>query len=421
MQLFALDQLIEPEHRVRTVWQFVDSLDLTELYTPIKATEGNAGRDAIDPRILFALWLFATIEGVTSARKLDELTRRDTRYMWICGGVSVNYHRLSEFRSQHGDLLERILTDAIAALLHNGLVTLETIGQDGMRVRANAGSGSFRTAAGLEEARKQAQQHMDELKKSREEDPSAVSRRQASAQERAAREKLERIENAQEQMKEMQEKYEARNKTSGQKRSAPRASTTDPDARRMKMGDNGFRPALNVQFASDGDNQLIVGVDVTNQGSDTGLMKPMYDKVCGTYDVIPKNVLVDGGFVKKEDFIALETAGTQVHAPICNEAKQLADGKDPYAPRKGEGQEMTNYRQRMGTPEGKAMYRRRSAIAEYPNAECRNRGLNQFPVRGLVKAKAQALWHALAFNFNRLRRLHCEERDQSYLEIVMGH
>ncbi len=415
MQFLSLDEWLDPNHRVRTVWQYVESLDLSSLYEPIKATVGTAGRDAIDPQILFALWLFATLEGITSARKIDALRKRDIAYMWICGGVSVNYHRISDFRIDHGDLLERILTDSIAVLLHLNLVTLDTVAQDGMRVRSSSGSSSFRTKNGLQKARQQAEQYMEDLKKNRD-DAEADSRRQA-AQERAARERLERIEQAQRELEEMQEKYEER--SSSVKRSEPRASTTDPESRRMKMADNGFRPAMNVQFASDGDKQLVVSVDVTSQGSDSGLMKPMYEDVCERYSTIPERYLIDGGFSKKSDITELEKNGTQVYAPLYNEEKQLESGQDPYAARPGESQEMTAHRERMGTTEAKEAYKRRSAIAEFPNADCRNRGLYQFRVRGLIKAKAQTLWHVLAFNFTRMQKLRCTLRDQSYLEVIM--
>lgn len=416
MQLLSLDQWLDADHRVRLVWQYVESLDLSELYEPIKATVGNVGRDPIDPRILFALWLFATLEGITSARRIDDLTRRDIAYMWICGGVSVNHHRLSDFRADHGELLERILTDSIAVLLHNDLITLETIAQDGMRVRASAGSGSFRTADGLEKARQQAQQYVDQLN-DQENHPSANDRRKLASQQRAARERVERLEQAKRELEEMQEKYE--NRTSSVKRSQPRASTTDPESRRMKMGDNGFRPAMNVQFASDGEKKLVVSVDVTSQGSDNGLLEPMHKDICERYDVVPKDYLVDGGFSKKDDITAVEKEGTKVYAPLYNEQKQIDSGEDPYAERKGESQEMTAHRERMGTAEGKKIYKRRSAIAEFPNADCRNRGLLQFRVRGLIKAKAQALWHVLAFNFTRMQRLYCPLREKSYLEVVM--
>jgi hypothetical protein len=148
-------------------------------------------------------------------------------------------------------------------------------------------------------------------------------------------------------------------------------------------------------------------------------MHPRYDDLCARYGVVPQNYLVDGGFSKKEDVIHLEREGTKVHAPLYAEEKQLAAGADPYAARPNEGPEMTAYRQRMGTPEGKAVYQRRAAIAEFPRADCRNRGLLQFRVRGRVKAKAQALWHALAFNFLRLGQLACEKRKRTYLELVM--
>jgi transposase len=409
MQLLSLDQWLDADHRVRIVWQYVESLDLSELYQSIRATEGNVGRDAIDPRILFGLWLFATLEGKSSARSLAELTRRDIPYMWICGGVSVNYHRLSDFRVEHGDLLERILIDSITVLIHNGLITLETVAQDGMRVRASAGSSSFRRQNSLKEARQQAQARVDQLNESPA-DPTANERRSEAAHKRAAREKLERIKQAQAEMEDMQEKYRRR---SGKKRSEPRASTTDPEARRTKMADGGTRPAMNVQFASDGDAQMVIAVDVTSQGSDSGLMGPMYEKVQQDYGRNPENYLVDGGFAKKEDITYVESEGTPVYAPLYAEEKQLADGKDPYAARPSESPEMTAHRQRMGTPEAKALYRRRSAIAEFPNADCRNRGLTQFRVRGKLKAKAQTLWHVLAFNFSRML-------NRDYLEVVMA-
>jgi transposase len=409
MQLLSLDQWLDADHRVRIVWQYVDALDLSELYESIKATEGNVGRDAIDPRILFALWLFATLEGVTSARRIAELTERDIPYMWICGGVSVNYHRLSDFRVAHGELLERILIDSIAVLIHNDLMTLSTVGQDGMRVRASAGSGSFRRQDSLADARQKAQTHVDQLKEA-EENPTANNRRSAAAKQRVAREKLARLEQAQAEMADMQQKYRKR---SGEKRSEPRASTTDPEARRMKMADGGTRPAMNVQFASDGDAQIIIAVQVTSQGSDSGLMGPMYEKIRGDYSPTPDQYLVDGGFTHRDDVTQLEAGGTQVYAPLYQEEKQLEQGKNPYALRPGDSAEMAAFRVRMGTQEAKDIYKRRSAIAEFPNADCRNRGLTQFRVRGLVKAKAQTLWHVLAFNFCRMLKL-------DYLEVAMA-
>lgn len=421
--MFSLNQMVREDHLVRTVVKYVDSLDLSELYTDIKATKDNVGRDAIDPRILFALWLFATLEGENSGRRIAELTTRDLAYMWICGGVSVNYHTVCDFRTAHSELLEKVFTDSIAVLQHHGLIKLENIAQDGMRVRASAGTGSFRSKEGLEKARQKAEAYLAEVFEEETDDDEDGPRSKGSqaARERAALDKLERIEAASRELEEMQKRHEKRNrgKSDKDRTSAPRASTTDPEARRMKMGDNGFRPAYNVQFANDVDALVIVGVDVTNEGSDAGLLQPMYDSVCERYGVQPKKYLADGGFGKKDGVTHLERAGTEFYGPLYNEKKQLQAGEDPYAARPRENAHYTAFRERMGTDEAKEIYRLRAAAAEFPNATCRNQGLHQFSVRGLFKAKSQALWHALANNFRRFCNLHDKTTGQSFLEIVM--
>lgn len=409
MCCLSLDQLIEPDHRVRVIWAYAESCDLTELYEQIRAVQGGVGRDAVDPRLLFALWLFATFESVTSARQLERLTLRDNAYKWLCGGVPVNHHLLSDFRAAHDELLYSLNRDAIAVLIHEKLITLETVAQDGMRVRANAGSGSFRREESLEDALKEAQAHIEKLKKQRQAEPADDERRRQAARESAAGDRLRRIQQAQAELKVILEQRETR---VGKTPSTARASTTDPEARKMKMGDGGFRPAFNVQFVTDAETRVIVGMDVVNQGTDSGLMGPLQAQVREEYGITPDNVLVDGGFSSVADVKELETAGSKVHAPLPCEKKHLEAGKDPYAKKPGDSPEMAAFRTRMGTPEAKEIYKQRGGVAEFPNAECRNRGLTQFRVRGLVKAKAQTMWHVLAFNLMRYMRL-------GYLEIVM--
>lgn len=411
MQFLSLDQWLDKDHRARIVWKYAESVDLSELYSQIKATAGKVGRNAIDPRILFALWLQATIEGFTSARRLADLTTRDIPYMWICGGVSVNYHRLSDFRAAHGDLLQRIMVDSIAVLMHQGLVTLESIAQDGMRVRASAGTSSFRRKKTLIEYQAEAQKHLEELKARQDEDPGGDNRRAKAAAQRAARERVERIAEAQ---KELDELNDRREKSRVKKKTKEaRASTTDPQAAIMKMGDGGFRPAFNVQFATDGESRLIVGADVIQIGSDQGQMAPMHAQVVSDYATTPKDYLIDGGFTSKDDIVTVTQRNTTVYGVLMNVQKQLDNNKDPYAAKQGDPPEMVAFRARMGTDEAQKKYAQRAGIAEFPNAECRNRGLTQFRVRGLVKVKAQALWNVLAHNFNRFCHL-------GYLETVMA-
>ena len=401
MQLLSIDQWLDENHRVRWVWQYVETLDLSDLYDKIRAVQGHAGRSPVDPRILFCLWLYATIDGVTSARRLEKLTKEHIAYLWICGGVSVNYHLLADFRTAHGEFLHQLLTNSIAVLVQQELVTLETIGQDGMRVRANAGSSSFHREKTLNQALKEAQRHVQSLSDQDDSDPASDQKRSVAAKKRAAVDRADRISEA---LKNLDELQASRQKKKRDDENA-RASTTDPEARKTKMGDGGFRPAFNVQFATDGQTRLIVGVEVNNRTSDASLMKPMRDRLVSDYGVKPREYLVDGPYATIDDVTALETDGTKVYAPVPHEQKLLEKGEDPYRRRKRDTDAMAGFRHRMSTAEGKAKYKQRPSIAEFPNADCRNRNLKQFSVRGIVKATSQVLWHVLAFNLMRFRNL----------------
>lgn len=401
MQLLSLDQMIDSDHRVRYVWQYVESLDLSPLYDQIKAVQDHAGRTPIDPKILFALWLFATIEGIGSARQLDRLTKRDLAYMWICGGVSVNYHTLSDFRALNGDFLESLMVDSITVLLQQDLVTLESVAQDGMRVRAKAASDSFRRKPTLEETYKRAQEHLDEVKKLSDEAPASGDARRRAARKRAAEEKVARVGEALAQLEELNETKQQRKRDTEQ----TRVSMTDPDARKMKMGDNGFRPALNVHFATDAQTRLIVGAMVTNSGGDAGQMGPMHESVLDHYGVAPKEYLVDGPFVTHADVDQLAEFGTDVLGPVPGSKRAEKAGKDPHARKRDDSDAMADFRQRMSTEAAKNRYRARPSVAEFPNADCRNRGLHQFRVQGIPKAKSQTMWHVHAYNFLRFMTL----------------
>ena len=402
----ALDQLLAADHRARIVWRYVDSLDLSAVYAKIRAVEGVAGRDAVDPKILMALWMFATIEGISSARQLARLCERDLAYLWICGGVGVNYHLLSDFRTAHADFLDQLLSDTIATLMHQGLVTLDLVAQDGMRVRAGAGSSSFRRQKTLEKCRDEARRQVRKLREESENEAhrEASHARREAARERAAREREARISKALDELAQLQEQKEKRQKGSGQE---ARCSTTDPEARKMKMGDGGYRPAYNVQFASDGGARMIVAVEVTNSGSDRGQMASMHEEIRKRYEKTPVHYAVDCGFATKEDITAVEKRGSQTIAPVHGEKRMRQKGNDPYARQPGDSDEMFAFRQRMATEEAKEMYKQRPSIAEFPNAECRNRGLQQFRVRGLNKVRTVALWHAIVFNFMRMIDLRC--------------
>ena len=289
-------------------------------------------------------------------------------------------------------------------MIDRGLVPLETIAQDGMRVRASAGSSSFRRKPSLEQLQEKSQKHVERLRREAESEAARQQgdeRRQAAA-ERAARERKERIDEALRQHERLSKQREKRKKGDGEK---TRVSTTDPDARKMKMANGGYDPAYNVQFASDADSRMIVGVDVTNAGTDGGELAPMHEKVCSDYGKTPKKVLVDSAYATKDGVTAVESAGTKVVSTVPRSEQLEKHGKDPHARQKGDSDEYANFRARMTEPEYQELYKLRPSIAEFPNADCRNRNLRQFRVRGLLKVKAVALWHALAFNFTRMLNL----------------
>jgi transposase len=389
-----LDGLLPAEHRARVVWDFVEGLDLTPLYAQIKAVEGHAGRPAIDPAILMALWLYATLEGVGSARALGRLCDEHDAYRWLAGGVSLNYHTLADFRVGHGDVLDGLLTTGVAALMAEGLVELTRVAHDGVKVRASAGVGSFRRGDRLEQLLAEATAQVERLRDEVDEDPAATSRRHTAARQRAAEERRQRVAQALAQLPAVA----ARRKKAGVK-GPPRTSTTDPDARVMKMADAGYRPAVNGQLTTATGSLVIVGVDVVNAGTDLGQLGPMVEQLQRRYGRPPNEVLADGGYVVLRDIRALAQphVGCVVYAPPATRR----GGGRPWDWRRRNDEVTAAWRARMATNEAKAIYKERAATSECVNALARNRGLHQFVVRGLRKVKAVLLWFALAHNLMR--------------------
>src|SRR4051794_17719836 len=385
-----LEDLLDTDHQARLVWDFVVGLDLSRLYQEIRSVAGGPGAPATDPRILTALWLYATLEGVGSARALNWLCVHHNAFRWLTGGVSVNYHSLSDFRVAHVDFLDRVLTHSVAVLREQDLVDLNRVAQDGMRVRASAGAASFRRRPTLEECLAEAQEQVQRLKEELEDDPAAPSRRQAAAHGRAAAERAARLRQALARMPEMEAKKKA-----GEKAKA-RVSSTDPEATVMKMADGGFRPAYNVHFGTTCADQVIVGVQVLTVGSDLGQIAPMVEQIHDRFGVYPQELLVDGGFAKHDDIEAVEgDGGGTVYAPV---PAPKDPKRDRYQPHTGDSAVVIRWRERMATDEAKAIYKERAATAECVNAQARNRGLVRLLVRGLRRVKAIALWYAIAHN-----------------------
>ena len=400
-----LDSLLQPDHQARLVWGYVERQDLSALYAAIKARGSAPGRRAIDPRILFALWLYATLNGVGSGREIGPLSLDSHAYRWICGGVNVNYHALNDFRSNQEALLDELLSSNVAALAAIGVVSLVRVAQDGVRVRASAGAASFKRRERLGQQLELAQALVRHLKEQAIKDPGQASRREQAARERAALERERRIEQALAQLPEL----EATKRRNGEKAQTARASTTDAQARVMKMADGGYRPAYNVQFASDCASQVVVGVQVSTVGSDMGQLTPMVEQVQQRLGRVPEQWLVDGGYPAHEQIQALADR-TELYAPVPKPRRGKGNNEAPapgseFEPKADDSPAVANWRSRMSSQAAREIYRERAATAECVNAQARNRGLPRLPVRGRLKVRCVALLYALAHNLMRAVRL----------------
>ena len=397
-----LDSLIEEDHPVRAMWDFLSRLDLTAFYASIKVDLNQPGRPASDPQVLLSLWVYATVEGIGSARRLATLSEEHNIYRWIRGGVPVDYHLLAEFRVTHREEIDNLITQIIAVLLKEKIVELKGVSQDGTKVPASAGRNSFHRERTLKRCLEEARSQVERLAQEREQTDPLVSQRQRSARERAAREKQARLEEAWRQLPQLQAIKERQKKKlrkdKAAKVSEARVSTTDPDARKMKMPNGGYQAAYNVQYATDTESQVIMGVVVSNQGNDQGQAREMESQVEQRTGRQPQDYLIDGGFIDLYDIQALEKKGIRVYAPARESGTNGGKGLQGVAKSK----EVMDWRARMETEDAKIIYRDRASTSECVNALMRVRyGVHKLSVRGVPKVLSIALLMVLTHNLLR--------------------
>ena len=401
------DDLVGPTHAVRRVMAVVEKLDLARFCEPIQAREGVAGRDATDPQLLVGLWLYACIRGIGSARELARRCQDSAAFRWLCGGVGVNHRLLSDFRSDHGAALDELFTQVIASLVDKEVVPVSRVSQDGVRVRVSAGASSFRREERLQELLGKAQEHVAELRRQVDSpEYAALSARQKAVRRRVAAEKQQRLEQAIAQLPELKQKQAEAAQRAGQgqrgqqiRERQPRVSTTDAEARVMKMPNGGFNPAVNVQLATDTQSRAIVGVEVSHEGSDNvGLSEPMRQQVEQRTQRKLAQHLLDGGYLRNQDLEQAHEQGVELFVPPKPSRSPRRRGHE-LEPKPGDSAAVRAWKQRMASEEGKQIYKQRAATSETVNADLRSyRGLTQITVRGLHKAKCVALWCALAYN-----------------------
>lgn len=458
-----LEGLLDPDHSARAIWELTGRLDFAPFAAGVKAVEGRAGQAAHDPRLLASLWIYAYSRGVSSARELARMCQTEAGCQWLTGLREINYHTLSDFRTAHGAALAGLFAEVLGVLSAEGLVTLALVAHDGTKVKASAGSDTYRREKTLREHLAAARRQVEQLASESEEESEA--RRQA--RQRAAREREERLAAA------LAELEQIRLKKSGEEAKAEaRASESDPQSRIMKQPNGGFAPSYNVQLSTDSAAGIIVGVGVTQEGVDYEQLLPAVERIAQNLGRAPEKMVVDEGYISRENVIGAAEAGVDLHGPIGDGSEQVTaqmrrrqveaefapaaftydeqrdcflcpagrelrrDGREvcpgvikqryraraedcracphrqrccPKAASKGrslsraeEDERVVVFRQKMQSAEAKALYRMRAQLAEFSNAWLKDKmKFRQFRLRGLVKVGLEMLWVGLAYNLSR--------------------
>lgn len=369
-------------HPARALWEILASLELCAFTARARSVEEHAGRPLYSPHMLLCLWLYAISQGVGSAREIARLLETDAAYRWIAGEMRVSHHLLSRFRVGHGGALEQLMTDVLGTLLHKGLLDLSTVAQDGTRIRASASAPSFRSEATLEQCLEQARIHLRAVL-AQADDPE-LSAAQKAACVAAARDYERRVLEAIATVKTL--------RPTG--KSKARASTTDPEARVMKMGDGGFRPAYNVQLAVAGSPlggpRTIVGLRAHNVGSDMSSVVPMLDDIERRSGQLPHELLADANHVTLADIEHAAQRGVRFIAPVPERMQRS---------RVAHAHVVDDWIADMATDEAKQHLRARASLVELANAHIKGRfRIDRFLVRGRAKVTCVALLAAVAFN-----------------------
>jgi transposase len=404
-----LDSQLPPDHRARLVWSFVLGLELSAFYARIKARDDAAGRPASDPAVLLAVWLYATLEGIGAARAIARLCEYHAAYRWLCGRVPVNHDMLSAFRRESGAVLDGLLTQSLTGLIAEGLLTLDEVIIDGTKTQARAGRGSLAQDERLTRIEARVAEHVARLKRELEEDPAGAERRRQERALRAAQEQEARLRRARAKLVELEaEKCERakRNAKAEAAKSAPAVSTSDPEARSMKMADKATRLAWNVQVATA--HGFVVTIEPTDRRNDSGLAAELVAQIERRCGAPPERLLADTtamtqdeivGFAEHRPRLTVYSPPAKEHEVVTAETLRKRQWKLEREP-----DVLREWRERMASEAGKLVYRRRK-LTEHAHAKMKNRGFARMLVHGIATVRVVCLLHALAHNMMHARHM----------------
>jgi transposase len=303
-----VESLVCEDHEVRAIWELVGRVDLRRYYEGIKSVEGVAGCPATDPRVMISIWIYSYSKGNSSAREISRLCEYDPAYQWLTGMERINYHSLSDFRVEHKEGLEELFIEVLGVLSGEGLVSLERVMQDGTKVKAYCSSDTFRRENTIKEHLEMAREQVRLMEEESEEE---ISGRVAKARERAIREKKGKLELAMNELEKIKE-----GKKNKQQKENARVSMSDPEARIMKQSDGGYAPGYNLQIETESKNKIIVGAKLTQSRSDYVELAGGAETVEKNMGEAPKQVVVDGGFVSRENIVKMSEKGIDLIGPM---------------------------------------------------------------------------------------------------------
>lgn len=403
MQINCIDALLPADHKARDVWEFVNSMDCSPCFALLKTFTGNDGRPATSPQVLLTLWIFSIMDGNISARKLEKLCKEHNAYKWIAGGVPINRTTLADFRTLNPLLFEDLLTNSLAVMLKAGLIGDTDFAQDGTRIKANAGFNSYCREESLEKTKRDLKEYIALLALEQE---SSYEKNKQMRKKCIAQERLKKVEEA---LRILEKEREIKKENGARNREPPteddlkdmRASKTDPTARKMKMGDSGFRLAYNVQLATGMHSRVIFGVDVVttlDAGTSPRMMAKVHSRLRKLGMHSPKHWMGDSAYSAKRD---VETAAEffpdcQYYAP-----PKTCRGIDPKKHLKRDSEAVRKWRDLIGAKEIGELYKFRCSTAEFSNAQMKQRGWREFLVRGLEKVTSSALLNVITQNIQR--------------------
>jgi transposase len=314
-----LEALIGAEHPARAIWALLETLDFSRFEEQILSREGQAGRAAVPPRLLAALWIYSYSEAIGSARALERMQAHEPGLRWLCADDPINHKTLSDFRTQHGEALDALFSEVLAAMERGGLVDLSTVAHDGTKVQAASGRSSFHRRPTLQESLKRAKRVVKKMKEQAMADgEEGADKKRQAAQQRAAQERLERTRRS------LQELRKREKKAAPDQRAELRVSDSEPEARKMKLADGSFAPAYNVQISTETRSAIIVGVDATQQVNDTGQLVGAIRQIQRRTQRKPDKMLVDGGYATRENVEYASRKKILLYAPWKAEQQREA-------------------------------------------------------------------------------------------------